>query len=164
MRESESERPRSDASLQPAGQLDAPVIAALQNETFPQEPWSQRSVSELIAGADAVAWVAVGRDYGETMPLGFALGRIAADEAELLAVGVLPEARGKGLGRRLVEAVADRARAAGAGRLHLEVSEANAAARRMYEVLGFRQVGRRKGYYADPGGTAVDALLLAREL
>lgn len=157
-------RAQSSASLQPAGLLDAPVIAALQNEMFPDEPWSQDAVSQLIGGPGAIAWIAAGRDYGEVMPVGFAIGRVAADEAEVLTIGVLAEARDKGLGRRLVEAVADKARAAGALRLHLEVSEANAAAQHLYHALNFREVGRRRGYYVAGKGAPADALLLARDL
>lgn len=157
-------RERSSASLQSAGLLDAPVIAALQNDIFPDEPWSQDAVSKLIGGPGAIAWIAAGRDYGEVMPVGFAIGRIAADEAEVLTIGVLAEARDKGLGRRLIEAVADKAKASGAVRLHLEVSEANAAARHLYRALDFREVGRRHGYYVAGKGVPADALLLARDL
>ena len=156
--------PESDASLQPAGQLDAPVIAALQNDAFPDEPWTQQAVAFLMSARESIAWIATGRDYGEVMPVGYALGKVAADEAEILTIAVLPEARSKGLGRRLVEAVADKARAAGARRIFLEVSEENQAARRLYDRLGFVEVGRRQGYYQLRDGRQVDALTLARDL
>jgi ribosomal-protein-alanine N-acetyltransferase len=156
--------PQSDADLQPAGALDAPVIAALQNDVFPQEPWSQRSVAALVGGPGAIAFLATGRDLGEVMPLGFALARVAADEAEILTLGVLADVRGRGLGRRLVGAVADKARARGAGRLHLEVAAGNAAARRLYDSLGFAEAGRRPGYYDDRGTGPDDAIRLTRPL
>lgn len=159
-----SPRPQSDAALQAAGALDAPVIAALQNDVFPREPWSQRSVAALVGGPGAIAFIATGRDLGEVMPLGFALARVAADEAEILTLGVLADVRGRGIGRRLVEAVADKARARGAARLHLEVAAGNAAARRLYDGLGFAEAGRRPGYYDDRGAGAEDAILLVRPL
>ena len=160
----EDARPVSDAALQAAGGLDAPVIAALQNDVFPAERWSESDVASLIEGPGAIAFLATGRDYGEVMPLAFALARQAADEAEILTIGVLADVRGKGLGRRLVEAVADKARARGARRLHLEVAARNTAARDLYANLQFAEVGRRENYYDDRGDGPDDAVLLARDL
>ena len=160
----DTERPLSDAAIQPAGGLDAPVIAALQNDVFPRERWSETDVANLIEGPGAIAFLATGRDFGEVMPLAFVLARLAADEAEILTLGVLQDVRGKGLGRRLVESVADKARARGARRLHLEVAARNAAARDLYANLQFAEVGRRENYYEDRGEGADDAVLLAREL
>jgi GNAT superfamily N-acetyltransferase len=54
-------------------------------------------------------------------------------------LSVLPEHRGAGIGRRLLEAVAAKARALGCCKLTLEVQENNARARRLYESFGFRQ-------------------------
>jgi ribosomal-protein-alanine N-acetyltransferase len=92
------------------------------------------------------------------------LARIAADEAEILTLGVLQDVRGKGLGRRLVEAVADKARAQGAQRLHLEVAARNAPARDLYANLQFTEAGRRENYYDDRGDGPDDAVLLTRAL
>ncbi len=158
------EHESSDAAIQTAGGLDAPVISALQNDVFPQERWSESEVASLIAGPGAIAFLATGRDFGEVMPLAFALARIAADEAEILTLGVLADVRGKGLGRRLVEAVADTARAQGARRLHLEVAARNTAGRALYADLQFVEVGRRENYYDDHGERPDDAVLLARDL
>jgi ribosomal-protein-alanine N-acetyltransferase len=157
-------RPQSDADLVPAGALDAPVFAALHAELFRDDPWSEGSMADLIGGPGAIAWLATGRDYGEVMPVGYALARVSADEAEILSLGVLPEARDKGLGRRLVEAVADKARALGARTLYLEVAEDNAAARQLYARLGFADAGRRPGYYSAADGRSLDALVLQRAL
>ncbi len=88
------------------------------------------------------------------------LARYAADEAEVLTVAVVPERRQQGLGGRLVAAAAEEARKQGATRLFLEVSTRNPAARGLYQRLGFVQVGRRRGYYADGS----DALTLSRAL
>ncbi|MBK1696800.1 GNAT family N-acetyltransferase [Rhodovibrio salinarum] len=154
----------SDAYIQPAGRLDAPVIAALQNDVFPAEPWSESDVASLIQGPGAIAFLANGRDFGEVMPLGFVLARVAADEAEILTLGVLEDVRRKGLGRRLVESVADKARAQGAQRLHLEVAARNTAARDLYANRQFTEVGRRQNYYDDHGDGPDDAILLSRDL
>lgn len=97
-------------------------------------------------------------------PAGFALYRVAADEAELLTVSVVPAARRAGLGRALVAAAEEGARRAGARRMFLEVGAANAAARALYAGTGYAEVGRRKGYYQRPDGSRDDALVLAKAL
>jgi ribosomal-protein-alanine N-acetyltransferase len=88
------------------------------------------------------------------------LARLAADEAEVLTVAVVPERRQQGLGAALIKAAAEEARSKGAVRLFLEVSTRNPAARGLYQQLGFAQVGRRAGYYADGS----DALVLSKDL
>jgi ribosomal-protein-alanine N-acetyltransferase len=89
------------------------------------------------------------------------VARTAGDEAEVLDVAVDPVARGRGIGRALL---ADALRGLGKGgarRAYLEVRESNTVALRLYESLGFRRVGRRRGYYRQP---AEDALVLARDV
>jgi ribosomal-protein-alanine N-acetyltransferase len=46
----------------------------------------------------------------------------------------------------------------------LEVDEDNEPARRLYRRAGFREVGRRPGYYPQAGGNAATALVLRRDL
>ena len=91
---------------------------------------------------------------------GLILARVAADEAEILTLAVTPQARGRGLGRRLLQTALDHARTQGAASMFLEVSPANAPALALYARAGFAPVGRRPRYY--PGGG--DALVLRRPL
>lgn len=88
---------------------------------------------------------------------GMVLAREAAGEAEILTIAVAPEARRRGVGRALMLAAAGMAAARGAQAMFLEVAETNAAARALYESLGYRPVGRRKRYYPD----GADALVLS---
>ena len=48
--------------------------------------------------------------------------------------------------------------------MFLEVDEDNTAASRLYDRAGFREVGRRPGYYPGAGGKAAAALVLRRDL
>lgn len=91
---------------------------------------------------------------------GFIVLRMAAGEAEILTLGVLPSARGKGLAKALVRAAAGHAAARNCKDLYLEVGIENKAARALYEGLGFVQVGRRNAYYPRPGQPPEDALVL----
>ncbi len=93
-----------------------------------------------------------------------ALVSLAADEAELLEIGVAPAARGQGIGAGLLADAMDRAARLGARRMILEVAEDNRPARALYARAGFAEAGRRAAYYPRPGGARADALVLARPL
>ncbi|AWK86127.1 GNAT family N-acetyltransferase [Azospirillum thermophilum] len=142
-------------TLQPAGPLEAGVIAALQRACFPDDPWDAASIATLAGPPGGFAVLALAGEQ----PVGFVLARVAAEDAEILAIGVLPEARGGGLGRRLVEAAMEGAGRLGATALFLEVAEDNDAARALYKTCGFYSVGRRPGYYRRADGR-VAALVL----
>ena len=143
--------------IRAASEADLPHLSSVHARCF-TDAWSAREFQRLLATGNAVCLVA-----GEDEPRGFILIRIAADEAEILSLGVAPEARRKGLARGLVMAAAEHAFAHGAHRLFLEVNVNNTAACALYRQLGFAEAGRRKGYYAEAGG-AEDALILARDL
>jgi ribosomal-protein-alanine N-acetyltransferase len=81
---------------------------------------------------------------------------VAADEAEILTLAVVPASRRTGLATALLHTANARAKNDGAAAMLLEVAESNEAARALYTRLGFTQVGRRRGYY----GTGKDALVL----
>lgn len=96
-------------------------------------------------------------------PGGFALIRVALDEAELLALAVAPGARRCGLGRALLAAALCESERLGAASLMLEVSAENAPARALYDRAGFTEIGRRRGYYF-VNNRRVDALLLRADV
>lgn len=137
----------------------AALLATLHARSFADgERWDEASMRALLEAGSfgCVGGLAPASDA----PAGMALARVAADEAELLTLGVLPEARRQGVGRRLLDELAPEAVRRGAVRLLLEVSLGNVAARALYEAMGFVAVGRRRRYY--PDGT--DALVLAWNL
>jgi len=138
-----------------AGPSAAPVLAAIHGQAF-DHAWSEPNIHELLSSAGAFALVA----ENDGAPLAFVIARTAADEGEILTLATLPRARRGGLARALMTGAADFARKRGVRRLLLEVGEMNVAARALYDALGFETVGRRRGYYASPGG-GEDALVLA---
>ncbi|MSP83209.1 MAG: ribosomal-protein-alanine N-acetyltransferase [Alphaproteobacteria bacterium] len=144
------------AEIGPAGAYDATDLARVHAACF-AETWDRETFARLLAGPGVHGLVARDR----SMTVGFALVRVAADEAELLTLGVEPARRGEGLGRRLMLRSLDGARIRGARTLFLEVAADNSPARALYASLGFAQVGVRKGYYAR-GKDRVDALTLSR--
>ncbi|HTZ03356.1 MAG TPA: GNAT family N-acetyltransferase [Xanthobacteraceae bacterium] len=134
---------------------DAAAIAALHAASF-QRGWGEDEICRLMIEANVVADRAV---KGGKL-IGFILSRRAAGEAEILSVAVAPAWRGRGLARPLLDRHLRRLAGLGVAAVYLEVGEHNAPATRLYRRAGFREVGRRHGYY-DGGATA---LVLRRDL
>jgi ribosomal-protein-alanine N-acetyltransferase len=114
------------------------VFAALHGATFSDDKWDTGVFATLLGQPGVVGFL---DERG-----GFLVVRVAADEAEVLTIGV--ERRREGIARGLMLAGVSYAREAGAGAMYLEVAAGNAAALGLYRGLGFADVGRRKGYYA----------------
>jgi ribosomal-protein-alanine N-acetyltransferase len=113
-----------------------------------EKGWSKEAFDQLLASPGAFGLLA--RIGG--VNVGFVLARVAVDEAEILSIGVSGTARRRGVGLRILAAAAQRAGEGGAGKLFLEVGTDNAAALALYRKLGFREVGRRPGYYGEGAG------------
>lgn len=144
-------------ALQRASIADAGEVTHLHAPLF-EEPWTGESIGALLAHPASASFMAYAGDPPE--PAGFLLGQIAADQGEILSLGVLGDLQRRGVGRRLVTAFMDAARDSGVRDIFLEVASGNAAARRLYESLGFVQAGCRPHYYPRSGGGAEDALML----
>jgi ribosomal-protein-alanine N-acetyltransferase len=121
------------------------------------EAWSAMQLAGTLALPGSFARQAVD-SHGKI--LGFSLARVVAGEAELLLVAVDRDWRRHGIGRLLVEKVAQDACRRGAGALFLEVRES--AARALYRALGFVDVGRRANYYTGSSGERFAAITMHR--
>ncbi len=133
---------RDQRLVEPAGALHATALAAIHRRAFADEDAWNASLMAGQLGRPGVFALISGTS-------GMIMVRVAADEAEILTVGVVPEARQQGIGTALLRAAAETARYNGAEKLFLEVSTRNPAARGLYQALGFTNVGRRPKYYAD---------------
>jgi ribosomal-protein-alanine N-acetyltransferase len=138
------------ASIEPMVAQDVPVVTAVERACF-SSAWEPSAYYNELANPAAVYYVA--RCCGSIV--GFAGMWIAVDEAHFTLVGVLRGHRGRGIGTRLVVQLLDEAVLRGATKATLEVREHNTTARRLYEKLGFRQLGERRGYYTDTNETAI---------
>lgn len=128
-------------------------LARLHAQSFATpRPWSELEFAGLLAGNGA---------FLVAEAQGFALGRAVAGEAELLTLAVAPEARRRGMGRRLLAAFLVQAAMRDCRTVFLEVAADNVAALALYRAAGFADAGRRRGYYAGPGGQKIDALVLS---
>jgi RimJ/RimL family protein N-acetyltransferase len=96
--------------------------------------------------------------------LGFAAALARVPGVFSLAMAILPQARGKGGGRSLLEAVMQHARAAGAHKVELEVFPHNARAIAVYAAAGFEVEGIRRDHYRRRDGTLRSTLMMAKPL
>jgi ribosomal-protein-alanine N-acetyltransferase len=94
----------------------------------------------------------------------FALIRTVLDEAELLTIATAPDMRRQGLARATLLAGEARTKTEGAVRIFLEVAEDNDAAIALYSASGYRQIGRRPGYYLPKDGAPLAALVMRKSL
>lgn len=138
-----------------AGADDAASVARIQAAAF-DVPWSVADLRALLEPAPAVALIAM----ADAEPVGFVLGRVIADEAEILSLAVCPDQRRRGLARRLLTAWIRDIAAAGARTAFLEVAGDNTAAIGLYRSVGFVVTGERKAYYHRRDGTFADALMM----
>jgi [ribosomal protein S18]-alanine N-acetyltransferase len=149
-------------SLLWAGPDQAAEIARLHAQVF-NPAWSEQSVFAMLDHPASTAFLAVYSGPPRTS-IGFVLAQLAADEAEILSIGVLPDWQRQGIGRRLVDGVARAVQRAEAKSLYLEVAADNDAAMNLYSRAGFLGTGLRRGYYERPGSEPVDAVTLALRL
>jgi ribosomal-protein-alanine N-acetyltransferase len=129
------------------------ALAAIHASAFPpREAWGADAIAIQLALPGAFGLI----DHRG----GMLLGRIAADEAEVLTLAVVPSARRQGIATALLRAARAQVAACGGIAMFLEVATGNAAALALYERECFIEVGRRRRYYPDSS----DALVLRMNL
>lgn len=133
---------------------DLDAVMQLESETFPSDAWSKESmVSELASRAGYYIGLfdseLVGYAGLSTIPGSFS--------SDIQTIAVMQAQRGKGLGRRLVEALISQARRLGSEQILLEVRIDNEPAIKLYQSLGFERIDVRKRYYQPDD---VDALIM----
>jgi len=129
-------------------------LAQMHAESFTAS-WTEDTLRELLQTPGSFAFAC---------EEGFIVVRAASDEAEILTLAVRPRYRRRGLGKVLVSRASEHAYRLGARHLFLEVALSNVPALKLYERLGFVEVGRRKAYYAAAPGKYDDALILRSNL
>jgi ribosomal-protein-alanine N-acetyltransferase len=145
------------------GALDLDRAATLHAEAFVpfgERAWTRRDMAELLASPGVAGFLL----QIEGVDAGLAICRVVADEAELITLAVRSAHRRRGAARRMLAAVLDHVRAAGARTLFLEVATDNPAALKLYETAGFRTTGSRPAYFRRGGGPAVDAFVMRLDL
>ena len=112
-------------------------LANLHKKCFPHKPWSADDFADLKkSGCEIIA-----------SQNGFIVWRAVADEAELITIGVAPDARRTGIAAAMIGIMEGELKKNGIKSVFLEVAENNAPARKLYEQNGYVQIGVRPKYY-----------------
>ncbi len=130
-------------------------VAALERVCF-SDPWSENSVAGELENPLSLWLVCV----EDGMVLGYVGSQTVLGETDMMNVAVSPEARRRGIAQGLICALVEQLKRLESHCLTLEVRASNLPAIRLYEKLGFFQVGRRPNYYRNP---KEDALILRKE-
>ena len=144
-------------TLRAMNDADVPTVVALEAAAYPF-PWSEGIFRDCLRVGYLCRVVQVGAEV-----CGYGIMSMGAGEAHILNLCVRADLRSRGIGRRVLDYLLERARRAGMLEAFLDVRPTNVAAIRLYQAAGFEQVGIRRGYYQAVGGRE-DAAVLKLEL
>lgn len=136
----------SAVDIRPMHELDVPLVVAVERSAY-QFPWSEGIFRDCLRVGYVCRVVDVDGELA-----GYGIMSIGAGEAHVLNVCIRQEYRCRGLARRLLSYLVERARSNGMYEAFLEVRPSNTAAARLYFSMGFEQVGVRRGYYQATDG------------
>ncbi|HUZ93746.1 MAG TPA: GNAT family N-acetyltransferase [Edaphobacter sp.] len=140
---------------------DVAAVIGLQRATAEAPHWSDAEYAAAIGCGEGYVRRRLFVAEADGAVIGFAVGKLAGDLAELESVAVDLRMRRGGIGRALCEAVIAWCRGERAASVDLEVRAASGGAIGLYRGLGFAPVGRRQAYYSGP---ADDAVLMRLDL
>ena len=138
---------------------DIDSLWELEKICFDTDSWS-RGFFENIQKDSSYILLCV-QDLQMAKIVGYSVFYGAFDQGDLANIAVLPDCRGLGIGKALLEETMKKAFDTGVSQVFLEVRESNSAARGLYLSSGFAEIGKRRNYYNSP---REDAILLMREL
>jgi ribosomal-protein-alanine N-acetyltransferase len=147
----------SAVEIRPMHELDLPVVSAIERAAY-QFPWSEGIFRDCLR----VGYICRVVDVAGEMA-GYGIMSVGAGEAHILNVCIRDEYRSRGLARKILLYLLERARSVGMHEAFLEVRPSNLPAARLYHSVGFEQVGVRRGYYQATVGRE-DAAVLRRML
>lgn len=139
---------------------DLDWVLAIERENY-SLPWSRASFERALHEGVNFALYQPGLS---AQPLGYCCLLTVVDELHLLNISLASSFQGQGLGRLAMTALFEHFSATQFNVMLLEVRRSNAAARRLYQTLGFERDGVRKGYYSTPDWGREDAILMSRHL
>ncbi|MDR1422821.1 MAG: tRNA (adenosine(37)-N6)-threonylcarbamoyltransferase complex dimerization subunit type 1 TsaB, partial [Coriobacteriales bacterium] len=149
-------RPMALSDLDQVCALEDAVFSMADSGAPSGERWTRAAFEAQLQARASSWWVACLDD----LLLGFAGGRRAGSDFEVLDVAVAPSHRRRHIATELLRHLRKDGEDLGATSLILEVRASNEAAQALYASLGLEQVGERKGYYTSPQGGSESALLM----
>lgn len=152
-----SAEPTSLLRYVPMTLLDLKSVIEIENRVY-EHPWTIGNFRDSIQAGHRCILLT----YGDAI-IGYSVVLIAANEAHLLNLTIVPEWQRKGHGRALLLRLASIAITEFASSFFLEVRPSNPGARALYESLGFKAIGLRRNYYPAHGGRE-DAIVMELKL
>ena len=149
--------PIPQVTLRPMFDTDLDAVLAIEQRSY-AFPWSRGIFRDCLRVGYGCCVLEV-----DCVLIGYGIISSGAGESHLLNVCIREEFRARGMGRRLLRELLDMAAHAGARITFLEVRPANLGAIRLYESMGFHQIGVRRGYYQAEGGRE-DAIVMRKVL
>ena len=144
----------TNAQIETLKSSDIEIVAKLHAKCF-FDAWAPPMLRQVLGTPGAFGYVARRAGYGSV--IGFAFGRVTADECELLSLGVEPDYRSQGVGAQLLSTAMSRAATEKARWFFLEVAEDNKSALRLYKNYELTGVGQRLDYYENADGSWTNA-------
>ena len=132
-----------------------PQIAELEKICF-NDPWSEESIASELDNRLSLWLVAMDGDR----VAGYVGSQSVLGETDMMNIAVHPDFRRRGIAEELVMKLVEELKVRGNHSLMLEVRVSNDPARKLYDKMGFQQVGLRKNYYRNP---KEDACILRKE-
>ncbi|MCP3773171.1 ribosomal protein S18-alanine N-acetyltransferase [Paenibacillus sp. MZ04-78.2] len=136
---------------------DIPAICEIEQESFPT-PWTAGAFYNELTSNNFAKYLVL--EY-EGEIAGYGGMWLIMEEAHVTNIAIREKYRGRKLGERLLAEMQQTAVFYGTLRMTLEVRPSNLIAQRLYEKLGFRSVGIRRGYYTD---NKEDAIIMWADL
>jgi len=137
-------------AIRPLTREDVAAVAAIELLVF-SDPWPEAFFHGELSQAGVYATLA---ERGGRLA-GYLLAWLSEESGHIGNLAVAPGERRRGVARKLIEDLLDRAGPLGIKRLSLEVRVSNFAAQTLYRAYGFRLAGIRRGYYRDTGEDAL---------
>ncbi|MBO6553463.1 MAG: ribosomal protein S18-alanine N-acetyltransferase [Roseitalea sp.] len=153
----------ADIAIAPMQRTDAVEASDIHRALFAR-PWTDGEIADLLGTSSAAGFIAREAAARGGAMIGFVLLRTAADEAEILTIGVRPDWQGHGIGARLMAHVLAHAHRERLASVFLEVEETNVAAGALYRKLGFATVGDRPDYYRGAAKARTRALVMRHDV
>jgi len=147
----------AEVTFRPMRAADLDQVVCIEREAY-EFPWSREIFRDCLRIGYCCRVLET-----EGAVNAYGMLQIAAGRSRLLNLCVRRRLHRRGLGRRLLERMIDVARSHRTRTVVLEVRPSNAAARRLYDSMGFTEVGVSRGYYPARTGRE-DAMLLALAL
>jgi ribosomal-protein-alanine N-acetyltransferase len=142
-----------EVMIRPMRVSDVVDVVAIERASY-QFPWSEGIFRDCLRVGYVCRVMTLSRQV-----MAYGVMSVGAGEAHILNLCVSEAYRCRGVGKRLLRSLIERATAAGTAEAFLEVRPSNTAAIRLYLAMGFEQVGTRRGYYQAPSGREDAAVL-----